>query len=98
MQESNPFKIATWILVIIVVILLAVIWSKSKETVSDTFGDITVSLTECRDELSAWETANPSGAATQDAQDDLDAIMERCATVLEGAQGSLGGEEEAMTQ
>lgn len=98
MQESNPFKAITWVLVVIVIILLAVMWSRSKETVNDTFDSITVSLTECRDELGAWETANPSGvAATPDEQAKLDEIMERCAGVLQNAQDSIGSPQEATT-
>lgn len=90
-------KVVMWILGIAVVVLIGFLISKNNESVSDTFGDISEDLMECRADLNEWELAYPSGATTPDAQADLDAIMERCEKHLENAQGTLGGDEEETT-
>ena len=89
-QSNNVYKWATWILVIIVIILAVMLTKKSNDTVSDTLGDLSDNVQECRTRLTAWETKYPQGTSTSPtAKEELNEILNDCSDVVEGASGEL---------
>lgn len=88
--QSNVYKWATWILVIVVIILAVMLSRANNETVSDTFGDLGDNVEECRTRLAAWETAYPQGTSTSPAaEEELNDILDDCADVIEAASEEL---------
>lgn len=98
MPQSNGYKTATWILAIIVVILLAVLWSKSNETVSGTFDDINQRLSDCRVELINWNEAHPNGPANATEQAELDVITDGCLDAVKASQDDLSDEGDEIVE
>ncbi|MBP9771824.1 MAG: hypothetical protein KBD16_02790 [Candidatus Pacebacteria bacterium] len=87
--ESNKYKVATWILAIIVVVLLVMISMKNQETVGDTLEGLSDDVQDCRMRLTVWNETYPQGTTTPQSQTELDAILEDCSDVIEGASEEL---------
>ena len=88
--QSNVYMWATWILLIIAIILGVMLWNKSDETVTDTFGDINQDLSDCRMRLIAWDEQYPATATrTAEADAELQAIIDDCEEIVVEAQGEL---------
>ncbi len=95
MDSPNGYKWATWILLIVVIVLGIMYTKKSNETVSGTFGDLTQALADCRTDISAWKQEYPAGGTTtpekaQEADAELQDIFDKCMNAVQDAQGTIG--------
>jgi hypothetical protein len=94
-SQSTGYKWATWILVVIVIILGIMLWKKDDQTVTGTFDDINQTISECRTDLAAWREEYPETATrTPEAEGELQDIIDNCMSAVEEAQGTIGGQEE----
>lgn len=88
--EKNGYKWATWILVIVVIILAVMLTKSNSETITSTLDDATTDVQGCRADIAAWQVAHPKGTAiTADAQAELEGILENCVGVVEDAQDEI---------
>ena len=87
---SNGYKWATWILVIVVIILAVMLTKSNSETITSTLDDATMDVQECRANIAAWQVAHPKGTPiSAAAQAELEGILEGCVTVVEDAQDEI---------
>lgn len=88
--QSNGYKWATWILVIVVIVLGVMLTKRNTDTVTDTLTDANDSIVDCRAELAAWQTAHPAGTPrTAQDQTDLEAILADCLATVEDVQDEI---------
>ncbi len=87
--QSNTYKWATWILVIIVIILAIMLTKSNRETITSTLDDAAADVQECRLRLTAWNEAYPEGTTTAQSQTELDAILEDCSDVIGDASDEI---------
>lgn len=88
--QTNVYKYATWILLILVIIFGVLLYKKNSETITSTLGDSTVDIQECRVKVAMWQEANPKGTPVSEvAQAELDAILEGCLGSVEDAQDKI---------
>ncbi|MCR4275004.1 MAG: hypothetical protein NUW02_03090 [Candidatus Campbellbacteria bacterium] len=88
--QSNVYKYATWILVVVVIILGVMLSRKNAETITSQLGDSTVDIQACRVKVATWQEANPKGTpVSATAQAELDGILETCLGSVEDAQDKI---------
>lgn len=88
--EKNVYKWATWILVIVVIILAVMLTKSNSETITSTLDDATMEVKDCRANIAAWQVAHPKGTAvTADAQAELEGILDGCVAVVEDVQDEI---------
>jgi hypothetical protein len=89
-SQKNGYKWATWILVIVVIILAVMLTKSNSETITSTLDDATTDVQECRANIAAWQVAHPKGTVVSaDAQAELEGILESCVGVVEDAQDEI---------
>jgi hypothetical protein len=88
--KSNMYKYATWILVVVVIVLGVMLFRKNAETITSQLGDSTVDIQDCRVKVATWQAANPKGTPiSAAAQTELDGILETCLGSVENAQDKI---------
>lgn len=105
-SRTNGYKWATWILLIIVIILAVMLTRKGNETVMGTFEGLNQAIADCRADIASWQQRYPSGAtgtttattsdAAEEAQEELEDIIESCMETVEDAQATIGGDDAMM--
>lgn len=78
-NELKTYKTATWILVIIVLVLAFMLVRASDRDAETGIEAATAQLEKCSDDLAAWTAANPDPkVATAEAQNELSDILKSC--------------------
>lgn len=89
-SATNVYKWATWILVVVVIILAVMLTRSNSETITGTLEDATADIQGCRAEIAAWQVAHPRGTAVSaDAQAELEDIFDGCLGAVEDAQDEI---------
>lgn len=79
-KELKNYKVATWILGIVVVVLGIALISTTRKEAASGVEEATMALEKCSSDLAGWIAANPGGPAdaTAEAKTELSTILEVC--------------------
>ena len=89
-SEQNVYKWATWILVVVVIILGVMLTKSNNETITSTRDDATADIQGCRQDIAEWQTAHPRGTAVSaEDQAELEDILDGCVGVVENVQDEI---------
>ncbi len=89
-QQTNVYKWATWILVLVVIILAVMLTKSNTETITSTLDDATTDVQDCRAEIATWQVAHPKGTVVSaEAQAELEGILDGCVATVKDAQDEI---------
>ena len=77
MEQNNTYKYISIVLAIIVIILGWKMYM-SDESVSDGLDTMKESLTDCREELVAWQAEFTGNSDSAEARAELESVLEMC--------------------
>ena len=87
MTQLQKYQYATWILIIVVLILAVMLVNTKKKVASTGIEDATAAITKCNEDLAAWRLKSPTSASATAAQ------QEELLRILKSCSGDVGEEE-----
>lgn len=85
MEQNNTYKYLAIVLAVVAIIFAVLYFTKTSQPASDSLGDATAGIEECRNSIAQWRQENSNQASTTaEGRADLQAILEQCEGLLTG--------------
>jgi len=86
MEQNNTYKYLSVVLAIIAVAFAILYFTKSNQPVTNSIGDATDGIEECRNSIATWRLENSNqSTSTADSRAELQGILEDCEDILTNA-------------